>query len=96
LPNSAILAAGAVMDYLVGVQPTPPRWMGRLGLEWLFRLAGNPRRFWRRYLIEPLTLLGLLGVEAAEPSGASRTVVEAGSEGHSAQPDQPTGAMKSK
>jgi N-acetylglucosaminyldiphosphoundecaprenol N-acetyl-beta-D-mannosaminyltransferase len=27
--------------------------MGRLGLEWLFRLAGDPARLWRRYLVEP-------------------------------------------
>lgn len=49
----AVLTSGACMDYYAGVTPTPPRWMGRVGLEWLHRLLGNPRRFARRYLIEP-------------------------------------------
>jgi len=29
-----------------------PGWMSRMGLEWLFRLAAEPRRLWRRYLLE--------------------------------------------
>lgn len=48
-----ILTAGACLDYVAGAVPTPPRWMGRWGLEWLFRLGSDPRRLWRRYLIEP-------------------------------------------
>ncbi|MBA3694913.1 MAG: WecB/TagA/CpsF family glycosyltransferase, partial [Acidobacteria bacterium] len=28
-----------------------PEWLGRLGLEWLFRLTQEPRRLWKRYLI---------------------------------------------
>lgn len=52
-----IMVCGAVMDYFAGKVKTPPRWMGRLGLEWLFRLATEPRRLWRRYLVEPWALL---------------------------------------
>ena len=43
-----ILTAGACMDYVAGAVATPPRWMGRWGLEWLYRLATDPRRLWRR------------------------------------------------
>ena len=32
-------------------QPQAPRWMQRSGLEWFFRLLTEPRRLWRRYLI---------------------------------------------
>jgi N-acetylglucosaminyldiphosphoundecaprenol N-acetyl-beta-D-mannosaminyltransferase len=53
----AILMVGACFDYLAGEIPTPPRWMGRFGLEWMYRLFGEPRRLWRRYLIEPWHLL---------------------------------------
>ena len=53
LPASVILNGGAVMDYFAGVVPTPPRWAGRLALEWLFRLGAEPRRLWSRYLVEP-------------------------------------------
>ena len=57
LPPAVILPSGACMDYVAGVVPTPPRWAGRWGLEWLFRLAAEPGRLWRRYLMEPFSLL---------------------------------------
>lgn len=54
---NAILPSGAAIDYIAGAVPTPPRWSGRLGLEWLFRLIAEPRRLWQRYFVEPLFLL---------------------------------------
>jgi N-acetylglucosaminyldiphosphoundecaprenol N-acetyl-beta-D-mannosaminyltransferase len=53
LDASAIFNVGGLMDYIAGETPTPPRWMGRVGLEWLFRLGSDPARLWRRYLVEP-------------------------------------------
>jgi N-acetylglucosaminyldiphosphoundecaprenol N-acetyl-beta-D-mannosaminyltransferase len=47
---------GGFMELLTGELPTPPQWVGRLNLEWLFRLATRPRRVWRRYLVEPWAL----------------------------------------
>jgi len=46
-----IIGVGAAFDFLSGQKPQAPRWMQRSGLEWLFRLASEPRRLWRRYLI---------------------------------------------
>lgn len=46
------LCIGASVDFLIGRARRAPRWMQRLSLEWLHRLLGNPRRFWRRYLVE--------------------------------------------
>jgi N-acetylglucosaminyldiphosphoundecaprenol N-acetyl-beta-D-mannosaminyltransferase len=70
IPAHAILTAGACMDYVAGAVPTPPRWMGRAGLEWLYRLATEPRRMWRRYLIEPwLVLTFALRQRAAQIRG---------------------------
>jgi N-acetylglucosaminyldiphosphoundecaprenol N-acetyl-beta-D-mannosaminyltransferase len=57
IPANAILPCGACMDYVAGAIPTPPRWTGRWGLEWLFRLIAEPRRLWQRYLVEPWFLL---------------------------------------
>jgi N-acetylglucosaminyldiphosphoundecaprenol N-acetyl-beta-D-mannosaminyltransferase len=57
---NAILTAGACFDYVAGVIPTPPRWMGRMGLEWLYRLWSEPRRLARRYLLEPWFLVPLV------------------------------------
>ena len=54
---NAILTSGACFDYIADAIPTPPRWMGRMGLEWFYRLCSEPRRLWRRYLLEPWTLL---------------------------------------
>lgn len=58
--TNIVLPCGACMDYVAGKVPTPPRWMGRVGLEWLFRLITDPKRLWQRYLIEPWAVLGLL------------------------------------
>lgn len=55
----ALFTCGACMEYVAGAVKTPPRWMGRTGLEWSYRLFENPRRFAFRYLIEPV-LLGLI------------------------------------
>lgn len=46
------LCIGASIDFLVGRERRAPRWMQRLALEWLHRLLGNPKRLWRRYLVE--------------------------------------------
>jgi exopolysaccharide biosynthesis WecB/TagA/CpsF family protein len=45
------ICVGAAFDFLAGSKPTAPRWMQDHGLEWLFRLASEPRRLWRRYLV---------------------------------------------
>jgi N-acetylglucosaminyldiphosphoundecaprenol N-acetyl-beta-D-mannosaminyltransferase len=60
---NAILPCGATIDYVAGAVPTPPRWAGRIGLEWLFRLLAEPKRLWRRYLVEPWFLFKLLIIE---------------------------------
>jgi N-acetylglucosaminyldiphosphoundecaprenol N-acetyl-beta-D-mannosaminyltransferase len=57
---AVILPAGACFDYIAGVIPFPPRWVGKVGLEWLFRLASEPRRLWKRYLLEPWYIFGLV------------------------------------
>ena len=56
----AIFTVGAAFDYEAGIQAACPRWIGRIGAEWLFRLARNPARLGRRYLMEPLSLLDLV------------------------------------
>lgn len=46
------LCVGASLEFLAGTKVRAPRWMQRLGLEWLFRLLNEPTRLWRRYLVE--------------------------------------------
>lgn len=47
----ALVGVGAAFDFLAGEKPQAPGWMQRRGLEWLFRLAHEPRRLARRYLV---------------------------------------------
>jgi len=56
LAVNAISNCGAVLDYVAGAIPTPPRWTGPLGIEWAFRLVAEPRRLAKRYLAEPWSL----------------------------------------
>jgi N-acetylglucosaminyldiphosphoundecaprenol N-acetyl-beta-D-mannosaminyltransferase len=44
------IAVGAAFDFIAGEKKQAPMWMQRNGLEWLFRLAVEPRRLWKRYL----------------------------------------------
>jgi N-acetylglucosaminyldiphosphoundecaprenol N-acetyl-beta-D-mannosaminyltransferase len=46
------IGVGGAFDYLAGVHPLAPRWLRRIGLEWLYRLVTQPRR-WRRMLALP-------------------------------------------
>lgn len=59
LTGVAAVVGGAI-DQLSGRQALAPRWTGQLGMEWLWRLASDPRRLAHRYLIEPLLLARLL------------------------------------
>jgi N-acetylglucosaminyldiphosphoundecaprenol N-acetyl-beta-D-mannosaminyltransferase len=61
-----LIGVGAAFDFHAGLKRQAPRWVQRSGLEWLFRLAMEPRRLWRRYLINNpwfvwLVLLQALG-----------------------------------
>jgi N-acetylglucosaminyldiphosphoundecaprenol N-acetyl-beta-D-mannosaminyltransferase len=44
------LCVGATIDFLAGEKPRAPVWMRRVGLEWLHRLASEPKRLAKRYL----------------------------------------------
>lgn len=45
-----MLGVGAAYDFIAGSKKHAPRWMQKLGLEWLFRLLSEPQRLWKRYL----------------------------------------------
>ena len=48
--NAVMLGVGASFDFFAGNVRESPAWLGRLGLEWLYRLFQEPKRLWRRYL----------------------------------------------
>jgi N-acetylglucosaminyldiphosphoundecaprenol N-acetyl-beta-D-mannosaminyltransferase len=58
LETGLLIGVGAAFDFHSGRVRQAPRWMQRSGLEWFFRLCTEPRRLWRRYLVNnPLFVL---------------------------------------
>ncbi len=60
LPPCVVLSVGAAFDYEAGAQKAAPRWMGRAGIEWAYRLFHDPKRLFVRYCVEPWFLLPLI------------------------------------
>jgi exopolysaccharide biosynthesis WecB/TagA/CpsF family protein len=54
------LCVGAAAEFVAGVKQRAPDWVQRAHLEWLHRLGSEPRRLWRRYLLEAPRLLRLM------------------------------------
>lgn len=60
LGPAVLLGVGASLDFVAGRVKRAPQWMSRLGTEWLYRLASEPRRLWRRYLVNDPRFVGIL------------------------------------
>lgn len=60
LQARVLLGVGAAFDFHAGLKRQAPRWMQQVGMEWLFRLATEPRRLWRRYLTNNPRFIGRL------------------------------------
>lgn len=75
LPAAWFLGVGVTFSFVTGDVQRAPRWLQRLGLEWTHRLVQEPRRLWRRYLIDGIPFaLRLLAASFAERfRGTSRT-----------------------
>ncbi len=69
-------SSGAAMDYVAGAVKTPPRWMGRVGLEWASRLVNEPRRLFGRYLVEPWYILALLIMDYLRGGGKLKVTTQ--------------------
>ncbi len=59
---AVLLGVGAAFDFHAGTVSQAPRWLMKLGLEWLYRLSQEPRRLWKRYLLNnPAFVLLFMG-----------------------------------
>lgn len=66
------IAVGALLDFLSGTVPRAPLWMRQLRLEWVFRLAVEPGRLWRRYIVgNPLFLMRVVRQRLSRRAGAA-------------------------
>ena len=63
LAPAVMVGVGASLDFIAGRVRRAPPWVSQAGLEWLWRLAREPRRLGRRYLIEDPRFLAVLGRE---------------------------------
>ena len=54
------MALGATIDFEAGHVKRAPRWMSEIGLEWLFRLLCEPKRLWKRYLLDDIPFFLLI------------------------------------
>lgn len=69
LDTHVAMGVGCVLDLLAGSIRRAPQWMQRLGMEWSYRLAQEPQRLWRRYIVDDLPMLGqLVGEAIREPT----------------------------
>jgi N-acetylglucosaminyldiphosphoundecaprenol N-acetyl-beta-D-mannosaminyltransferase len=61
LPNTVLYCVGGLFAFIAGDEGCCPEWLRHLGFEWMFRLAADPVRLWRRYLVNgPLLLFRAL------------------------------------
>jgi N-acetylglucosaminyldiphosphoundecaprenol N-acetyl-beta-D-mannosaminyltransferase len=66
MPGAWFVGCGAAIPFAAGVLTRAPEWMQRIGMEWAHRLMSEPRRLFRRYLVDDLPYAaGLLAVSAA-------------------------------
>lgn len=55
-----MIGVGAAFDFISGNKKRAPKWMQKVGLEWLYRLLQEPKRLWRRNLYHPIFFFNLL------------------------------------
>lgn len=61
------IGLGASLDFIAGTVRRSPAWMSKVGLEWLYRLSREPKRLWRRYLVNDPKFLAILGRDLRRP-----------------------------
>ncbi len=92
MSDKTFVAIGAAFDFIAGTKSQAPRWIMRIGMEWLYRLVTEPRRLAKRYLVYNAKFLRLLWRDrgehrvkalivhnhyaSAQPSGENRVVID--------------------
>ena len=51
-PDPNFVGIGGVFEWVAGTKVKAPEWLANIGLEWLFRLIQDPKRLYKRYLID--------------------------------------------
>jgi N-acetylglucosaminyldiphosphoundecaprenol N-acetyl-beta-D-mannosaminyltransferase len=81
LRAKVVLTCGGLFNWVNGKQPRPPAWLVSMGMEWAWRLAFEPRRLWKRYVVgNPAFVAHLIGAlikGERRPMQSTRTPVPA-------------------
>ncbi len=72
LRPAVLVGVGASLDFIAGIQKRAPAWMSKVGLEWLYRLAQEPRRLAGRYLLRDPQFFWILARQLARGSSKSQ------------------------
>lgn len=67
LPRITCMGVGGLFDFLSERVTRAPLWIRKLGFEWLWRMAIEPRRLWKRYVIGNAVFMGLVAMSAWRP-----------------------------
>ncbi len=54
IDTHVMIGVGAAFDFISGKKKRAPKWIQKIGFEWLYRLIQEPKRLWRRNLYHPL------------------------------------------
>lgn len=67
--QQTLIGVGAAFDFHTGAVKRAPKWMQRSGLEWLHRLTSEPKRLWRRYLVQAPKFLFRVALSSRKDQG---------------------------
>jgi len=70
--DGPVVPVGAAFDFLAGTVPEAPRFLRGTGLEWTYRLASEPKRLWRRYLVGNPRFVATVLRHRADPETATQ------------------------
>jgi N-acetylglucosaminyldiphosphoundecaprenol N-acetyl-beta-D-mannosaminyltransferase len=65
LNTRVLVGVGAAFDFLIGKINDSPQWIKRSGLQWAHRLLQEPRRLWKRYLVNNPQFIFRIGLQIA-------------------------------
>ncbi len=68
---------GGVFNFLAGTVRRAPQWMQRSGVEWVYRIVQEPRRLWRRYIVDDLPVFAQMLRQPLAGTGNARPAQEA-------------------
>ena len=55
------LSVGAAIDFFAGTVKRCPKWINRIGMEWFYRFLKEPKRMFKRYFVDDIAFIGLIG-----------------------------------